>query len=231
VEAALAARLEFTALIREAIPPRFNSPNTRSAKIAEEWLGTDHPVALALRAGIALHHGGLPDTLRKAVEADFREGNYRVIVATNTLAQGVNLPIRTVVVHSCWRSDGENRSRIAARDYWNIAGRAGRAGHETEGTIIHIVLNDSDVNDVSLMLKERISLDPVSSALFQLLQDLVTQRIYEQAASEILDPEILAMLVEESVTNDPTSSLDSVLNKSLAARQAAGRHYDLLNLA
>jgi len=61
-------------------------------------------------------------------------------------------------------------------------------------------LNDSDVNDVSLMLKERISLDPVSSALFQLLQDLVTQRIYEQAASEILDPEILAMLVEESVT-------------------------------
>ena len=82
-----------------------------------------------LRSGIAIHHGQLPDAVRRGVESDFRARRYSVIVATNTLAQGVNLPIRTVIVHSSgrWLADEARYERLSARDYWNIAGRAGRA--------------------------------------------------------------------------------------------------------
>jgi helicase len=64
-----------------------------------------------------------------------------VVIATSTLAQGVNLPVRTVIVHSASRYNEEidRQEPIKAREYWNIAGRAGRAGEETHGTIIHIV--------------------------------------------------------------------------------------------
>ena len=138
--------IEYRRLIGEPVHPHFDAGQlTRSLELAKEWLGTDHIATRALSRGVALHHGRLPGVVREAIEADCRAGRYRVIVATNTLAQGVNLPVKTVIVHSTWRGDetGE-RSRIPVRDYWNIAGRAGRAGQETEGLIIHLTLTDQD---------------------------------------------------------------------------------------
>ena len=88
--------------------------------------------------------------------AGLRERKYLLVVAINTLAQGVNLPIRTVVAHSCWR-DGEDgsRERISVRDYWNIMGRAGRAGEEMEGTIIHIIASPGNLQDFERYLNSR----------------------------------------------------------------------------
>jgi len=153
--------------------------------------------------GIAIHHGDVPDAVRKGVEADFRERRYRVIVATNTLAQGVNLPLRTVVIHSCWRTDANGeRYRIPARDYWNIAGRAGRAREETEGTVIQVVVSDQDVRDVNYYHANRENVEAIDSAIFQMIKELVEGRITAASVAEVIDAEVLALLVEEATQGD-----------------------------
>jgi helicase len=217
-------RLELLEKTGGSIPPHFRAQDTRSLLIARSWLGDDHLVPRLMEKGIALHHGRLPEAVRSAVESDFRERKYRVLVATNTLAQGVNLPVRTVIVHSCWRNiettEGSyTRDRISARDYWNIAGRAGRAGEETEGTIVHIVMSSQDRQDYEYYLASRQTLEPVRSALFRLLNDLVNDRINELEAGDKLDPEVLALVAEEAPA-DVDQWADEIISGTLAAVQA-----------
>ena len=174
--------IEYRRLIGEPVHPHFDAGQlTRSLELAKEWLGTDHIATRALSRGVALHHGRLPGVVREAIEADCRAGRYRVIVATNTLAQGVNLPVKTVIVHSTWRGEetGE-RSRIPVRDYWNIAGRAGRAGQETEGLIIHLTLTDQDLRDFNHYRNSQ-NIEPVHGALFRMLEELIRARLSTDA--------------------------------------------------
>ena len=190
-------------MVGESVHSHFNSEEpTRSLMLAREWLGEDHIASKALAQGIAPHHGRLPSIVREAIEVDVRAGRYKVIVATNTLAQGVNLPVRTVIFHSTWRSDEiGDRSRIPVRDYVNIAGRAGRAGQETEGLVVHLTLNDQDKRDFR-HFTDRNKIEPVQGALFEMLQEITMPQLpsvsFEEAAV-LLDPEILAIAVEEGI--------------------------------
>lgn len=221
VARAIQLRLQLLEQRGDSIPGHFRTVNTRAALVSAEWLGDGHLISQFLKSGIAIHYRRLPDAVRKAVEADFRERRYRIIIATNTLAQGVNLPIRTVIVHSCWRaSPDEEPSRISARDYWNIAGRAGRAREETEGTIIHIVRSEQDQWDYQYFLEHREKSEPIESALFKLLQDLVEGRLTEVALTEALDPEILAVLVEEGLSSLTDEFIDLLLRETLVHAQA-----------
>ena len=133
---ALADRIELAELTGETAPDCFTRSRYPSADIAAAWLGGDDPITKMLRVGVAVHHGRLPDAVRRAVEDDYRSGRIKVLAATTTLGQGVNLPVRTVLVHSVRRRDEDNNeTRISARDYWNIAGRAGRAGFKTTASL------------------------------------------------------------------------------------------------
>ena len=222
---ALRNRLKLSLLSQEALPHFLqNTENTRSAILAEEWLGEDHFVTMSLKSGVAVHYGPLPDVVRTAIETDFRQRKYRILVATNTLAQGVNLPIKTVIVHSVWRfldREGEQMmKRISARDYWNIAGRAGRAGQETEGLIIHILRTMRDASDYDYYLNKRENVEPVESALFQRLVDLSKERLSEEALRIELDPEILALLVEEGTDTPLEGIAQNILKDSLVSVQA-----------
>ena len=211
-------------MVNEEIHPHFTREvQTRSLELAREWLGDEHIATQALSKGVALHHGRLPNIVREAIENDCRAGRYNVIVATNTLAQGVNLPVRTVVIHSTWRSDDRGeRSRIPVRDYTNIAGRAGRAGMETEGLVVHITLNNQDRLDFR-HYRDPDHLEPVQGALFRLLQRIVNSRLSSEAieiAASILDPEILAIAIEEGITPDDLDSWDTaLLGETFAALQ------------
>ena len=220
--------LQLKELAGEPVPVHFSVGATRSVQVAEEWLGSSHDVTRMLRMGIAVHHGQLPDAVKSAIEADFRERRYRVIVATSTLAQGVNLPLRTVIVHSCWRSDTatRERTRIAAREYWNIAGRAGRAREETEGTVVHIAMNDQDRSDYRHYLEARDNIEPVESALFQALRSIGQDRFTEAALGESLDAQVLAMAVEESARPE-IADFDAVVAGSLVAVQARRQGFSL----
>ena len=206
------------------VHPHFvNSVQTASLDLAREWLGEGHIVTKSLSQGIAPHHGRLPHAVREAIEADCRAGHYKVIVATNTLAQGVNLPVRVVIIHSTWRVDDTGqRSRISVRDYWNIAGRAGRAGYETEGLVIHVTLNQTDRRDFDYY-KNRHNLEPVTGALFQKLQQLIEPRFSNTTIEDtatVLDPEILAIAVEEGIENADSEKWDTCLSGTYTYLQA-----------
>ena len=97
-----------------------------------ENLGTEAPASKSAAHGIFSHHGNTPHGIRLAVEYAMREDLVRFVVCTSTLAQGVNLPIRYLIVTSVY----QGIERIKVRDFHNLIGRAGRAGMYTEGSIL-----------------------------------------------------------------------------------------------
>lgn len=97
-----------------------------------ENLGADAPASQSAAYGIFSHHGNTPHGIRLAVEHAMRDGLVRFVVCTSTLAQGVNLPIRYLIVTSVY----QGMERIKVRDFHNLIGRAGRAGMHTEGSIL-----------------------------------------------------------------------------------------------
>ncbi len=104
-----------------------------------EWLGETHPAVRCLEYGVALHHGGLPRPFLSEVERLMRAGECRVIIASPTLAQGVNLSASILLVPSIWR----NRKVIPPVEFANVAGRAGRAFVDVEGLIVHVVWEET----------------------------------------------------------------------------------------
>lgn len=97
-----------------------------------ENLGVDAPASQSAAHGIFSHHGNTPHGIRLAVEHAMRDDLVRFVVCTSTLAQGVNLPIRYLIVTSVY----QGMERIKVRDFHNLIGRAGRAGMHTEGSIL-----------------------------------------------------------------------------------------------
>lgn len=98
----------------------------------EAHFGKKESATLAARQGIFSHHGNTPHGIRLSVEYAMKNGLVRFVVCTSTLAQGVNLPIRYLIVSGTM----QGAERIKVRDFHNLLGRAGRAGMHTEGTII-----------------------------------------------------------------------------------------------
>ena len=103
----------------------------RCIRNAEETTGANSIIVRSLKSGFVVHHGGVPRSLRLSLEELIREGILQLVVANTTLAQGVNLPVKTILIHSLYN----NKTLLKSRDFWNLCGRAGRAMHETEGHI------------------------------------------------------------------------------------------------
>lgn len=222
VARALEHRILLCYLCGETVPTYFQGEiENRSSLIAREWLGT-RPFADWFKRGIGVHYGRLPELIKRAVESDFRKRKLRVMIATNTLAQGVNLPVRTVIVHSCrrYQVDEGKSEPISARDYWNIAGRAGRAGEETEGLIVHINLGKNDERDFQYYIDKRLELEPVYSSLYQKLLDIINERLSPEALKAEIDPEVLALVVEEGSEIVKEEILNELLGQTLGGIQA-----------
>ncbi|WP_035881679.1 DEAD/DEAH box helicase [Cupriavidus metallidurans] len=96
-----------------------------------DWVGT-----AALRNGVALHHGDIPQETREVLEGLVRALDVKLVICTSTLAEGVNLPIRTLVLYSVQRRGTTGQEAMLARDIKNLVGRAGRAGANTKGLVI-----------------------------------------------------------------------------------------------
>jgi ATP-dependent RNA helicase HelY len=91
-----------------------------------EWLA-------GLRRGIAAHHAGMLPTFKEVVEELFIAGLIRAVFATETLALGVNMPARTVVIERLDKWNGENHADLTPGEYTQLTGRAGRRGIDVEG--------------------------------------------------------------------------------------------------
>src|SRR5579875_3210150 len=86
-----------------------------------------------LRRGIAAHHAGMLPAFKEAVEELFAAGLVRVVFATETLALGINMPARTVVIEKLDKWNGETHANLTAAEYTQLTGRAGRRGIDVEG--------------------------------------------------------------------------------------------------
>src|SRR6266702_1062040 len=91
-----------------------------------EWLN-------GLRRGIAAHHAGMLPAFKEVVEELFAAGLVRAVFATETLALGINMPARTVVIEKLDKWNGETHANLTAGEYTQLTGRAGRRGIDVEG--------------------------------------------------------------------------------------------------
>lgn len=89
-----------------------------------------------VRHGIGVHHAGMLPKYRRLVEQLAQAGLLKVICGTDTLGVGINVPIRTVVITALSKFDGTRTRLLNAREFHQIAGRAGRAGFDTAGTVL-----------------------------------------------------------------------------------------------
>lgn len=137
-------------------------------------LGTDASASMSAEHGIFSHHGNTPHGIRLSVEHAMRENLVRFVVCTSTLAQGVNLPIRYLIVTSVY----QGMERIKVRDFHNLIGRAGRAGMHTEGSILFAdpIVYDKRRNrkdgwrwDIVKELLDPAKSEECASSLFQLI--------------------------------------------------------------
>ncbi|MGH9390473.1 MAG: DEAD/DEAH box helicase, partial [Vicinamibacteria bacterium] len=99
-----------------------------------------------LRQGIGLHHAGLLPKYRVLVEQLAQRGLLKVICGTDTLGVGINVPIRTVLFTRLCKFDGQKTAVLSARDFHQIAGRAGRKGFDERGFVVaqapeHVIEN------------------------------------------------------------------------------------------
>jgi ATP-dependent RNA helicase HelY len=87
----------------------------------------------ALESGVAAHHAGLVPAFKETVEELFKRGLVRVVFATETLALGINMPARSVVIENLSKFNGESHELLQPGDYTQLTGRAGRRGIDVEG--------------------------------------------------------------------------------------------------
>ena len=109
-----------------------------------EQTSIDKTLLFCLKNGAAFHHAGLASYQRRFVEQSFKEGLIKCIVATPTLAAGVNIPAKRVIIRDLWRYEGNmGMQPIPVLEYKQQAGRAGRPKFDTEGQAITIAKKSS----------------------------------------------------------------------------------------
>ena len=92
-----------------------------------------HDFLDGLTRGVAAHHAGMLPAFKQVVEELFRRGLCKVVFATETLALGINMPARTVVIEKLSKWNGETHADITPGEYTQLTGRAGRRGLDVEG--------------------------------------------------------------------------------------------------
>ncbi len=88
-----------------------------------------------LERGVGVHHAGLSDDVRTLMEWLAERGCLRMLCATSTIAQGINFPVSSVFLASRFIPQGHQSIEMTPRDFWNLAGRAGRIGHDSVGVV------------------------------------------------------------------------------------------------
>ncbi|MGZ8805217.1 MAG: DEAD/DEAH box helicase [Microbacterium sp.] len=105
-----------------------------------------------VRAGIGVHHAGMLPRYRRLVETLAQRGLLRVICGTDTLGVGINVPIRTVLITALAKYDGQRMRQLSAREFHQVAGRAGRAGYDTAGTVV-VMAPEHEIENTSAVAK------------------------------------------------------------------------------
>ena len=115
-------------------------------KLVQNELGNDFPLARFLSRRIAVHSSAMPEEIRFLVEDLMANEKLQALVATTTIAQGINFPVSAVIMGAY---NYPYVGPMPVRDFWNLAGRVGRAGQDSMGWVGITVRNDEDLQEVS----------------------------------------------------------------------------------
>lgn len=183
-------------LIASVMGPKLSIEDRNQLKsLSEEVLNAlDRPTSQCeelsnlIKNGVAFHHAGLVNKQRKLIEQGFREGLIRFIVATPTLAMGVNLPANTVVISSVYRYADYGSEPLPALEVEQMLGRAGRPKYDKEGTAIIIARSERDLDLVRKKYFEG-EIEPITSkfnneiAIRKYILALIDLKLYESRES------------------------------------------------
>ena len=117
----------------------------------EEAYGKDSEIYTLLLKGIVCHSSKLPNDVRQGIKELISNDSPKIIIATSTLGQGVNIGVSTVIISNVYL-DQENL--VEVKDFWNISGRAGRAFTDSEGKILFAI--DRTKNDYSINIQKKL---------------------------------------------------------------------------
>jgi hypothetical protein len=116
-----------------------------------QQVGEDHPLVDTLGHGVGFHHAGLPSDVLEELEEAVRDDRLPYLVCTSTLTDGVNLPVRTVVIVDHTYQGQDEDAQLRGPRLVNAIGRAGRAGKESEGWIILVRTEKPGDDDFDLL--------------------------------------------------------------------------------
>ncbi|MFT6842677.1 MAG: helicase [Psychroserpens sp.] len=200
-----------------------------------EVFGTNYLLTRLVEKGALFHHGDLPQDVREVIEDALREGKVRIVICNTTLAEGVNLPIRTMVLHSTQRM-GPNKRPVSmtVRSLKNLVGRAGRAGKETKGLII--IPHKRDQNLIKQLIREE-GVEQVNGILYNLIIEItgvlrdkgieLTNEILDAQNEEFLqwldsiDISLIDLLSEDIEPEELEQVVNNMLSNTLSYHQAS----------
>lgn len=216
-------------------PRSFLNTNQRNlldllCEFTEYNFGTDYYETNFLKEGFAVHTGSLPQEMREIVETGYEKGALRMIICNSTLAEGVNFPIRTLVLGDIRHPSG--KGWMEREVLMNVIGRVGRAGRETYGFVIcadkawwlvkeaangeNLKYAKGMLNDIAFeILKVERRLQR------QLTDDEVNDMLSESGLVESIDK--MLMLSTDDFTTDEDVSLD-VSSSSLSYHLGNDKH-------
>lgn len=198
-----------------------------------QQLGDAHPLVGVLRRGVGFHHAGLPVEVLEALEAAIRDDILPYLTCTSTLTDGVNLPVRTVVIYDQPFPGQSEESRLSGARLVNAMGRAGRAGKETEGWIVLVRaaaptaqdFHDLNPTDLDLAVTSSMTTDQALEEFARLEDELRADEdalfTTFNAAGDFISFVWLVLAIEEGRGSDPAQlDITGVVDATLAAMQS-----------
>ncbi|XP_066597704.1 superkiller complex protein 2 [Prorops nasuta] len=144
--------IDLTTADEKSMIAKFFEKNIKTLKGTDRTLPQVKTMEMFLKKGIGVHHSGILPILKEVVEMLFQSGAVKLLFATETFAMGVNMPARTVVFDSIIKYDGNEFRDLHPTEYIQMAGRAGRRGHDKTGTVI-IKCKDDTVPKIETLKK------------------------------------------------------------------------------
>jgi superfamily II RNA helicase len=190
-------------------------------------------LARFLRHGVGVHHAGMLPRYRRLVERLTQRGLLTVVCGTDTLGVGINVPIRTVVLTSLVKYDGERMRHLTAREFHQVAGRAGRAGFDTQGEVLvlapeHVIENRAalaragdDPKKVKKIVRKKAPVGQVNwtEQTFERLRDAPP----EPLTSSLVVTHAMVLNVLAREAGDPVESMRRLLTDNHEPPAARGR--------
>lgn len=194
-------------------------PNYKEYLHLPEYLDT----VKLLRKGVAMHHSGLMPVLREIVEILFSKGYIKLLFATESVAIGLNLPVKTCVFTDIFKHDGSSMRVLQAHEYVQAAGRSGRLGLDSVGHVIHLnnLFRDTSATAYKTMMNGKpqtlTSKFKISYNLLLNLIDIGDTNLVGFAKQSMIIGDLNAQIIQVALEIDKCTEESAKLNEYVEA--------------